>query len=110
MPMRRNQNSGSLIDRVRHQTECRALEQAKRAPWKRLDIAADEYTEWQVFAVWLRAVVEAARSIPAMVTREVESRAPKLLRRVRPHVEAALKNGSGAGARIWQDVNVWAEM
>jgi hypothetical protein len=35
-PMQRNQRGASLIDRVRHQTESRALEQAKRVPWKRL--------------------------------------------------------------------------
>ena len=84
----------SLIDRVRQQTERRALEQAKRVPWKRLAEAADEYTDWQVFTLWLRAVVEAAGSIPAMVAQEMESRTPRLLDRIRPDVEAAVKNGT----------------
>jgi hypothetical protein len=108
--MERNRRGGSLIDRVRRQTERRALEQAKRVPWKRLAEAADEYTDWQVFTLWLRAVVEAAGSIPAMVVQEMESRTPRLLERVRPGVEAAVKNGNGSGARIWQDVSRWAEM
>jgi len=108
--MQRNQSSGSLIERVRHQTERRALEQAKRVPWKRLAIAADEYTEWQVFGLWIRAVVEAARSIPAMVAQEMESRAPQALEGIRPNVEAAVKNGNGAGTRIWQGVSLWTEM
>src|SRR5476649_2163922 len=110
MPMQRNQRGGSLIDRVRHQTERRALEQAKRVPWKRLAAAADEYTDWQVFTLWLRAVVEAACSIPVMVAQEMQSRTPHLLSRIRPGVEMAAKNGNGAGARIWQDVGLWAEM
>lgn len=110
MPMQRNQRGGSLIDRVRQQTERRALEQAKRVPWKRLAEAADEYTDWQVFTLWLRAVVDAAGSIPAMVAQEMESRTPRLLERIRPDVEAAVKNGDGPGARIWQDVSRWAEM
>jgi hypothetical protein len=110
MPMQRNQRGGSRIDRVRDQTKSRALEQAKRVPWKRLAAAADEYTDWQVFALWLRAVVGAASSIPVMVAQEMESRAPQLLGRIRSGVDAAVKNGSGAGARIWQDVSVWAEM
>jgi len=109
MPMKRNQRSGDLIDRVRQKTECRALEQAKRVPWKRLAEAAEEYTDWQVFTLWLRAVVEAARSIPAMVEQEMDSRTPRLLGRVRRDVEAAVKNGDGAGARIWQDVSRWVE-
>ena len=109
MPVERNQRGGSLIDRVRQQTERRALEQAKRAPWKRLAEAADEYTDWQVFTLWLRAVVDAAGSIPAMVVQEMESRTPRLLERIRPDIEAAVKNGDGPGARIWQDVSLWAE-
>ncbi len=110
MPRQQNQRDGKLMDRVRHQTERRALAQAKRVPWKRLAAAADEYTEWQVFSLWLRAVVEAAKSIPAMVAQEIESRAPQLLCRVRSDIEAAVTNGSGAGARIWQDVSRWTEV
>ena len=109
MPMQRNQRGGSLIDRVRHQTESRALDQAKRVPWKLLAAAADEYTDWQVFTLWLRAVVEAASGIPDPVAQELESRMPQLLGRIRLDIEAAVKNGNGAGARIWQDVSLWAE-
>ena len=63
-----------------------------------------------MFTLWLRAVVEAARSIPAMVAQEMESRAPQLLGRIRPDVEAAVTNGNGPGARIWQDVSQWVEI
>jgi len=44
------------MDRVRQQTERRALEQA-----------GEKYTDWQVFTLWLRAVVDAAGGIPAIV-------------------------------------------
>jgi len=107
--MKRKQSGGDLIDRVRQQTERRASEQAKRVPWKRLAEAADEYTDWQVFTLWLRAVGEAVGSIPPMVEQEMESRTPRLLGRVRRDVEAAVKKGDGAGARIWQDVSRWVE-
>ena len=110
MPRQQNQRDGKLMDRVRHQTERRALAQAKRVPWKRLAAAADEYTEWQVFSLWLRAVVEAAKSIPALVVQEMELRAPQLLGRIRSDIEAAVTNGSGPGARIWQDVSQWTEV
>jgi len=108
MPTQGNQRGDHLIDRVRQQTEVRALQQAKRITWKRLAVAADEYTEWQVFGLWIRAVVGAAGSIPVMVAREMESRTPQLLGRIRPDVKAAF-NGNGSGAKIWQDVNLWAE-
>ena len=86
------------------------MEQAKRVSWKRLAEAAAEYTDWQVFTLWVRALVEAARTIPATVEQELDSRTPRLLGRVRLGVEAAVKNGDAAGARIWQDVSRWVEI
>src|SRR5437016_12193643 len=109
MPVR-HQRDGNLIDRVRHQTELRALEQARRVTWRRLAAVADEYTEWQVFGLWVRAVVEATGGIPAMVAHEMESRTPLLLAGIGPDLDAAVRNGSGFGARIWEDVTLWAEM
>lgn len=97
MPTQRDQRGGHLMDRVRQKTELRALQQAKRVTWKRLAATADEYTGWQVFRLWLRAVVEAAGSIPVTVAREVESRATQLLAHIRPDVQAAI-NGNGPGA------------
>ena len=105
-----NQRGGKLIERVRHQTELRDLKQAKRVTWKCLAAAADEYTDWQVFGLWVRAVVDAARSVPGMVAREMESRTPGLLGLIHPDVDAAVKEGSDPGARIWQDVSLWAEV
>jgi hypothetical protein len=93
MPMQRSQCDASPIDRVRRQTERRALEQARRVPWKHSAEAVEECTDWQVFTLWLRSVVEAAGNIPAMVASEMESRTPQLLSRIRPAVEAAVKNG-----------------
>jgi hypothetical protein len=107
---RRNQRGDNLIERLRHQTELRALEQARRVTWPRLAAAADEYTEWQMLGLWLRAVVEAAGSIPDTVAQEMESRTPQLLGRIRPDIEAAAETGGNPGARIWQDVSMWAEM
>jgi hypothetical protein len=105
-----NQRGGKLADRVRNQTEIRALEQAKRVTWKRLAAAADEYTDWQVFGLWLRAVVDAAGSVPAMVAREMESRTPQLLARISPDLDAAAGIDGGPGAKVWQDVGLWAEI
>jgi hypothetical protein len=110
MPRQQNQRGGKLMDRVRRQTERRALEQAKRVPWKRLAAAADEYTEWAVFSLWLRAVVEAAKSVPAVVVQEMKSKAPQLVGLIRSDVQAAVTNGSGAGAQIWHHVSQWTEV
>jgi hypothetical protein len=109
MPTQQNRLGGRLMDRVRLQTERLALQQAKRVIWKRLAATADEYTEWQLFGLWLRAVVQAAGSIPAIVAQEMERKAPQLLDRIRPNLEAAF-HGNDPGVRIWQDVSLWAEM
>jgi hypothetical protein len=109
MPVR-HQRDGNLIDRARHQTELRALEQARRVTWRRLAAVADEYTEWQVFGLWVRAVVEATGGIPAMVAHEMESKTPLLLASIAPDLDAAVRNGSGPGTRIWEDVSLWTEM
>src|ERR1035438_2339727 len=105
MPKQRNRRGGELVDRVRQQTERRALKQARLVPWKRLAEAAEEYTDWQVFTLWLRAVVASAGGIPPIVEQELDSRTPRLLGRDHRGVEAAMKNGDSAGARIWQDVS-----
>src|SRR5450755_366995 len=108
MPMR-NQRGGNLIDRVRHQTELRALEQARRVTWRRLAAVADEYTEWHVFGLWVRAVVEATGSIPAIVAQEVESRTPLLLAGIAPDLDVVVRNGGGPGAGTWEAVSRWTE-
>jgi hypothetical protein len=105
-----NQRGGKLIERVRHQTELRALKQAKRVTWKCLAAAAVEYTDWQVFGLWVRAVVDAAGNVPGMVAREMESRTPGLLGLIRPDLDAVVRNDGAPGAKIWQDISQWAEI
>ena len=101
---------GTLIARVRFQNERRAWLQARRAPWKTLAAAAEEYTDWQVFTLWLRAVIAAARCIPADVEQELESRSPLLLSHIRAVVEPTAIDAEGPGMQVWQAVGEWAEM
>jgi len=110
MRSQHNRRGGTLIDRVRHQTERHALEEAKRVPWKRLATAADEYTDWQVFSLWVRAVVEAARGIPTMVAEEMQAKAPQLVAHIDSEIEAAIATGGAVGTNVWQDVTHRAEM
>ena len=109
MSSQRNRRDGTLVDRVRQQTERRALEQAKRVPWKRLAAVADEYTEWQVFSLWIRAVVEAAKSLPATVVQEMGGRAPQLLGHIGADADAAVTSGGALGTWVWQEISEWAD-
>ena len=44
--------------------------------------AAEEYTEWQVFALWVRALLDACEGLPAEVAAEVATRSPDLFSRI----------------------------
>ena len=96
--------------RVRDLAEQRALEQAKRVPWPRLAKAADEYTKWDVFTLWVRATVDAANAVPSAVRAEIELRAPGVFRAVHPRVKSAIIRGDRPGAMAWEDISRWAEM
>lgn len=107
--MGQKHSSDHIRDRVAKEAEQLALAQAERVPWKLLLEAAENYTEWQVFSLWLRAVVDAAQALPAMVIQEMDSRAPGFLDRLQPTLDAEFKSGARGGTRIWQDVSLWAE-
>jgi hypothetical protein len=97
---------GSPSDRVRRQAETRALVEARTVPWRLVADAAAEYTEWQVFALWLRAVLDACEGLPALVALKIETRSPVLLSRI----ASALGNTvSSRGSMVWEDITNWAE-
>ena len=87
------------VARVRNATERRALEQAKRVPWPRLAKAANEYTDWHVFALWARAMVETANNVPPTVQSEIERRAPGAFRALHSKVKANDQSRRSPGRR-----------
>ena len=90
---------------AQEQFKNRALERAKRVPWPRLVAAVDQYNEWQVFSLWVRAVVDAAKSTTPGVEQELESRIPGFLARVENDIQAALADKPGH--RLWSLVDSW---
>lgn len=102
----RTRRRGSLTDRVRQQTETRALAEARKVPWRILAGAADEYTEWQVFTLWLRAVLDVWEALPVEVALEVEKRSPSLLTRIAPQLA---ENVAPHGFRVWEEATDWSE-
>ena len=97
---------GNPADRVRRRAEIRALNEARIVPWKILANAADKYTEWQTFALWLRAVLDSCEALPANIARAIEKRSPFLLRQIG---SAALGDASSCGFRVWGEVTQWSE-
>jgi hypothetical protein len=98
------------VARIRNATARRALLEAKRVPWPHLARAAEEYTEWHVFTLWARAIVDAADAIPANVRTEIGSRAPGIYNSLDPKVKSAINGGDRPGILVWEDFTCWAEM
>jgi len=98
------------VARIRSAMERRAKKQAKRIPWPSLAKAVDEYTKWQVFALWVRATADASHSIPAEIQAEIERRAPAACRTLQAKVKSAISHGARPGTDAWEGVICWAEM
>jgi hypothetical protein len=81
-------------------------EQQRSVSLRRLKQAIEQYNEWVVFQLWLRAVVDGARSIPPVVEQELESRLPGFLQRFAPEIQAALQQDRPGGA-LWNLVGAW---
>ena len=109
MRLDENQRDDGLMARVRRQNERRALAQAKRVPWKTLNAAVEDYTIWEVFTLWLRAVVTASRRIPTDFAREMNSRGQLFIQHNLPRLERDLRESTDPGAEIWLAVSSWAE-
>ena len=97
---------GSPSDRVRQYAEIQALDEAKKVPWKLLANAANDYTEWQVLALWVRAVVDVCEQMPAQVASEAERRSPTLLSELESRLGTVVPRRGGAA---WEAVTDWAE-
>ncbi|PWU07400.1 MAG: hypothetical protein C5B51_10090 [Terriglobia bacterium] len=109
MSSRQNQRDSVMV-RVREGNEKRALLLAKRIPWQNLATAADEYTDWVCFALWLRAVVDAAGRMPSEIIGDLKARVPHALEQIRLDLEKAAVGLNRRGTMVWQAVLDWAEM
>ena len=98
------------VARVRQATARLALVQSKYVPWPHLAKVADEYTEWHVFALWARAIVDAAADVPIAVRTEIERRAPGVYGFLRPRLKSLINHGERPGILVWEDMTCWLEM
>jgi hypothetical protein len=106
MSRRGKQRISSRFAGVREQVKAKALEQSKHIPWGRLANVVEEANRWQTFSLWVRGVVDAARSIPTLVEQEIEARIPGFLARVEGDMRVALKQDA-PGYRLWTFIDAW---
>jgi hypothetical protein len=106
MSKRGKQRISSQFAGVREQVKTTALDQARRIPWRRLADAVEEANRWQIFRLWVRGAVDAARSIPLVVEHEIETRIPGFLGRVEADMRVALQQDA-PGHRLWNPIDAW---
>jgi hypothetical protein len=106
MAKRNNQGIASQYPGVLEQVKERAFQQARRVPWTTLATAVEQANEWETFALWLRAVVDAARKIPPVVERELETKAPGFIKAVRSEMASVL-DGDAPGHELWNLAYDW---
>jgi hypothetical protein len=77
--------------------------QALKVPWLRVHEAACLYSEWHVFALWVRAVCEAhLEKIPPIVDAELQERCPGFLER-----EQRERESRPLGHSVWRCLVAW---
>ncbi len=76
----------------------RMQEQSLRVPWRELSAAVQQIVEHLALALWVRSSVNCDRSIPVLVTNELEKHMPGFL----------VARSSGASADdLWSDIIEW---
>src|SRR5690348_9091966 len=79
-----------------------ALDEARLAPWPKVQRFVDESLRWEPFELWIRAVVNAAGEIPPVVEQELERRIPGLLARFRTDLSS--QRNKELGEALWHYV------
>ena len=68
-----------LVVQVQLDTKQKALQQALRVPWRRLEEAASAYVESHIFILWVRAIAEVKTELPEIVVSALERFCPGFL-------------------------------
>jgi len=102
-PKRKQQQTKQTFASAYQQYQKIAQDEARCVPWPQLMQFVEESLRWEVFVLWIRAVVNAANGVPPVVEQELESRIPGFLARVREELDSA----DEVGERLWNLVGTW---
>jgi hypothetical protein len=75
-------------------------EQSLRTPWRDLAEACEQLIAWRSFALWVRAIVDAERSVPQWLQEAIEHRCPGF---------PESRPDAADGDVIWLDLSAWIE-
>ena len=102
-PQRKRQQTKPTVAGAYQTYQKIAQDEARCIPWPQLMQVVEESLRWEVFVLWIRAVVNAAEGVPPVIERELESRMPGFLARVQEELETARE----VGERLWNLVGAW---
>jgi hypothetical protein len=54
----------------------RMRQQSLKTPWRNLADECEQMIEWRSFALWVRAIIEAERSLPQWLREAIDQRCP----------------------------------
>lgn len=76
-----------LEQRVQMNARLRAKRQLLRVSPPRFEKARREYIEWETFSLWVHAIADTEKRLPAAVVKTIQQRCPRLLPQGRTHVK-----------------------
>jgi hypothetical protein len=78
----------------------RMRQQSLKTSWRSLADASDQLIEWRSFTLWVRAIIEAERSVPHWLNQAIDQRCPGFLKG-RPSVADP--------DSLWLDLTTWLD-
>lgn len=75
-------------------------DQALRVPWQELASACGQLAQWRSFSLWVRAIVDTERRLPAWLAAAIEHRCPAFLQ--------SLRTGTDLQS-LWLDLDEWVD-
>lgn len=88
--MKENWRPGKLELRIQEFARSKASKQLLSVPYDAFARAARKYVGWEVFALWIRAVLQFEDEVPPVARKALQARCASLLKDEGPVVESAL--------------------
>lgn len=86
----------------------RAVDEARRVPWQRLQETRNQYIDWQEFQLWVRSILEVEGRIPDWLIEIVNDRCPGFLESGKaPTPKAAKTRPLALRLEDWIDGNIF---
>lgn len=102
------QSIGRTTARLQKSARIRADEEARRAPWQRLQETRVQYIDWQEFCFWARSILESEKGLPDWLRSVLQTRCPGFLEKDKALTsKAAQRRPLALRLEDWIDDNIF---